>query len=264
MVAGPLYVTMEKIMDAFSGAREICISVPFLIYNCIGFPLILSNSVNEVKGHSCTVTSCYVMDEHDQILGSKDGLSLLSSDHDFLKDPKDTHLALGSFRNQIDLKGGNSKYYSKPLGQYGSSKLYHWYAEMPGLDAGRSSLHTPKHEPSTSGQLKLKPDMKSPNFEGIDCKKANPCMYSPGQISTSGEIMVRLSRCLSDTVTKDIPSSLWSSPFLLVPPTGATSVVVPQLCKNAGYLVSVSAAAAPFSGRTKIITFQPRYFMGSS
>lgn len=128
---------------------------------------------------------------------------------------------------------------------------------MPDLDAARSSLHMPKDVSGTNRQSKS-------DFEGIDCKKANPCMYSPGQISSSGEILVRLSRCLPDTVSKEIPSSLWSSPFLLVPPTGSTSVVVPQLCGNAGYLVSVSAVAAPFSGKTKIITFQPRYVISNA
>nr|XP_027100369.1 uncharacterized protein LOC113719357 isoform X2 [Coffea arabica] len=261
---GPLYVTMEKIMDAFSGAREICISVPFLIYNCIGFPLILSNSVNELKGNSCIVTSCYDLHEHDPTLGSKVGLSMLSSTQDLLKAPRNSHLAFSSLRNKIDKKAVDSKLYNKFSSPYGPSKLCHGCAEMPDLDASRSSLHMPKDESGTNRQLKLKPDMNSSDFEGIDCKKANPCMYSPGQISSSGEILVRLSRCLPDTVSKEIPSSLWSSPFLLVPPTGSTSVVVPQLCGNAGYLVSVSAVAAPFPGRTKIITFQPRYVISNA
>ncbi|PIA41343.1 hypothetical protein AQUCO_02200037v1 [Aquilegia coerulea] len=31
---GPIYVTVEKTMDAFCGVREICIFVSFLLYNC--------------------------------------------------------------------------------------------------------------------------------------------------------------------------------------------------------------------------------------
>ncbi|KAL3502378.1 hypothetical protein ACH5RR_036827, partial [Cinchona calisaya] len=258
---GPLSVTMEKIMDPFSGAREISISVPFLIYNCIGFPLMLSNSVNEIKGHSCVVSSCYHLDEHDKTLGSKVGLSLLFSSKDFNKAPRDTFPAKGSVRNRNDTKSHDSKFCSKPLYQHGPSKLFH---EMADSDAGRSSIYTLKDKSSSSRQLSLGPDMKSPDFVGIHCKKADACMYSPGQISTSGDIIVRLSRCLSDTATKNISSSLWSSPFLLVPQTGSTSVIVPQLCTNAGYLVSVSAVAAPFSGRTKIITFQPRYVVSNA
>uniref|UniRef100_F6I5I0 Vacuolar protein sorting-associated protein 13 VPS13 adaptor binding domain-containing protein n=1 Tax=Vitis vinifera TaxID=29760 RepID=F6I5I0_VITVI len=58
---GPTYLTVEKVMDAFSGARELCIFVPFLLYNCTGFSLIVSDSANEMKGNDCTIPSCYTL-----------------------------------------------------------------------------------------------------------------------------------------------------------------------------------------------------------
>lgn len=62
------------------------------------------------------------------------------------------------------------------------------------------------------------------------------------------------------SVMENFPKHSWSAPFSLVPPTGSTSVLVPQPSKVSGYVLSVSAVAAPFSGRTKVITFQPRYY----
>lgn len=67
-------------MDAVSGSRELIISVPFLLYNCTGFPLALSSSGNEMKGYSCTIPSCYDLDEKNVPLKKKDGLSLIFSD----------------------------------------------------------------------------------------------------------------------------------------------------------------------------------------
>lgn len=67
-------------MDAVSGSRELFISVPFLLYNCTGFPLALSSSANEIKGYNCIIPSCYDLDEKDVLAKKKDGLSLIFSD----------------------------------------------------------------------------------------------------------------------------------------------------------------------------------------
>ncbi|KAK0593756.1 hypothetical protein LWI29_016263 [Acer saccharum] len=72
------YVIVEKTMNAFSGAREVFISVPFLLYNCTGFPLIVSHSTDENKGSGCTVACSYDLGEQELQEGKKDGLSLLS------------------------------------------------------------------------------------------------------------------------------------------------------------------------------------------
>lgn len=259
---GPLDAMLEKVMDAFSGAREICLSVPYLIYNCIGFPLVVSDSVNEIKGHNSIVPSCYDLDGYGQILGSKRGLSVLFSNQDRHTSSLDTHLTSGSLKNPSLSKSYDYKYSSEGLNLCGSSKTYPYCDENHDLDARRASGSVGANESNFSGQSNMKSDNQCFDVVAIDCMKANACMYSPSH-SSSGEIMVKL-RCLSDAITKNIPSSLWSNPFSLVPPTGSTSVIIPQLCMNAGYLIAVSAFAAPFSGRTKIITFQPRYVISNA
>lgn len=249
----------EKVMDAFSGTREICISVPYLIYNCLGFPIVVSNSINEVEGHNSIFPSCYDLDGFDQILGSKGGLSLLFSNQDRHSSPLDTHLARGSLKNPSLSKSFDYKYCSEGLNLRGSSETYPSYDENHDLDAGKESVSTAANKSNFGGQSNMNSDNQCFDAVAIDYIKANPCMYSPSH-SSSGEIMVKL-RCLSDAIAKNISSSLWSNPFSLVPPTGSTSVTIPQLGMNAGYLIAVSAFTAPFSGRTKIITFQPRFLL---
>ncbi|KAL7090722.1 hypothetical protein ACP275_12G059000 [Erythranthe tilingii] len=195
---GPLYVTMEKVMDAVSGAREILISVPFLLYNCTGFSLALSTSVNEMKEHNCVIPSCYNLDELNVLVQKKDGLGLICTDQ------------------KLPSKG------------------------------------------STSGT-----DSSSPDFAEIDSRKVNVCLFSPDPHLYSGEVMVKLSRYLP-SVMENFPNLSWSNPFSLVPSTGSTSVLVPQPSIASGYVLSVSATTASFSGRTKMITFQPRYVIANA
>ncbi|EPS68891.1 hypothetical protein M569_05875, partial [Genlisea aurea] len=101
-------------------------------------------------------------------------------------------------------------------------------------------------------------NLKSPkpllNFH----RKVTACLFSPDPSSYSGEVMVKLSRYMSSTVGNFSKRS-WSVPFSLIPPTGTTSVILPQPSSASGYVLSVSSVAAPISGRTKVITFQPRY-----
>ncbi|GFY92309.1 vacuolar protein sorting-associated protein, putative [Actinidia rufa] len=79
---GTISATVEKVMVAFSGAREICIFVPYLLYNCTGFPLIVSDCTKEMKRYGCIIPSCYDLGEQDILIGRKDGLGLLSSSQD--------------------------------------------------------------------------------------------------------------------------------------------------------------------------------------
>ncbi|KAL6541687.1 hypothetical protein OROGR_011173 [Orobanche gracilis] len=193
---GPLYVTMEKVMDAVSGAREICISVPFLLYNCTGFSLVLSNSISEMKGYSCIIPSCYNLDEENVLIEKKDGLGLIYSDQNF-----------------------------PATGSTSEANLI--------------------------------------NFVQSRSREVTACLFAPDPHSYSGEPMVKLSRYLPSVVDK-FPKCSWSAPISLVPPTGLTSVVVPQPSTTAGYVLSVSAMAAPISGKTKMITFQPRFVIANA
>ncbi|KAG8383676.1 hypothetical protein BUALT_Bualt04G0038600 [Buddleja alternifolia] len=178
---GPLYVTMEKVMDAVSGAREIFISVPLLLFNCTGFSLVLSI---KSKGNSCVIPSCYNLDEQNILIEKKDGLGVVCPDQDIAA-------------------------------------------------KGEENLNLPS------------------------CRKVTACVFSPDPHSSSGEVMVKLSRMLP-CVVQNYPKGSWSAQFSILPQTGSTSVIVPQpSLRSSGYVLSVSAVAAPFSGTTKIITFQP-------
>ncbi|XVF60869.1 hypothetical protein PTKIN_Ptkin08bG0082800 [Pterospermum kingtungense] len=54
--------------------------------------------------------------------------------------------------------------------------------------------------------------------------------------------------------------------FPLLPQSGSTTILVPQPSSNAMFILSVtsSAIAGPFAGRTRAITFQPRYVISNA
>lgn len=262
-LVGPLYVTVEKIMDAVSGAREICISVPFLLYNCTGFPLIVSNCVNDMKGWGCTVPSCYNLE--DLLPVKKDGLGLLSSNQDFRTASHNDSLRNSSMNNHIvsirkNVESHPSKYLCKPLNLSGASSALCGSPDKLELNAKETSVSNLTNLSGSSSRSNL----KSPDYVEIDHNKVSGCMYSPDPNSSSSDIKVQLSRGQSECLSESTENSFWSSPFFLIPSTGSTSVLVPQPSKNAGYIVSVtsSTVAGAISGRTRIITFQPRYFLG--
>lgn len=225
---GPTYLTVEKVMDAFSGARELCIFVPFLLYNCTGFSLIVSDSANEMKGNDCTIPSCYTLVEREVHVGRKDGLSLLSSD----MDASTTTPVIASLRNSSskehivstrkNVDTDSQRFQSKPMISSGSSTIIHEQSDK--LDSG----------------------------------KVKACMYSPNPNPSESETMVRVRR--SECLVENTLNSSWSSPFSLVPPSGSCSVLVPQPSTNAAFILSVTSSAVdgPFAGRTRAITFQPR------
>lgn len=215
-------------MDAVSGAREIFISVPFLLYNCTGFPLALSSSANEMKGYSCIIPSCYNLDEKNVLVEKKDGLCLICSDQN-----------LPATGDLFCL----TPYTAQEIMSQILAKLF-----IP--------FDSSTFPPGSTSETNL----NSPDLVESGRRKVTACLFSPDPHSYSGEVMVKLSRYLP-SVVENFPKRSWSAPFSLVPPTGSTSVLVPQPSMVSGYVLSVSAVAAPFSGRTKIITFQPRYFL---
>ncbi|XP_057499501.1 uncharacterized protein LOC130783756 isoform X1 [Actinidia eriantha] len=79
---GTISATVEKVMVAFSGTREICVFVPYLLHNCTGFPLIVSDCTREMKRYGCIIPSCYDLGEQDILIGRKDGLGLLYASQD--------------------------------------------------------------------------------------------------------------------------------------------------------------------------------------
>ncbi|ONI15169.1 hypothetical protein PRUPE_3G028500 [Prunus persica] len=262
---GPIYVTVEKVLDAFSGARELFIFVPFLLYNCTGFPLFISEASSEMKGVSCSVPSCYYMAEQELLHGKKDGLSLVSSSHHLATDSHGLGSSLS--RSHIVSARENANphkeiFLSKPLNPLNSQENFQELSSRSDLDRQNSLFNSSQNQSSSSCQLTL----KDSNFYGYERGRARACMFSPNPVSSVGEVTVRASRCLPEYLTENMPNSLWSSPFSLVPPSGSTTVLVPQPSSNAAFMLSVtsSAVAAPFAGRTSAITFQPRYIISNA
>lgn len=252
-------MTMEKVMDAYSGAREICIFVPFLLYNCCGFPLIVANSTNELSMRGCTVPSCYDLDEHDLFVGKKDGLGLLSSNQllhteGMRRFPLNNNLV--STRKSLEAYHG--MFLKEPFNSSGPSILVQGGSDKI-IDAQKSSLHDKENGSVSRSQS----NVEQVDIDKKNRKKVNFCMYSPDPNLSSSEIMVRVRRCQSDIDVESTPDYAWSSQFFLVPPTGSTTVHVPKSLNNASYLISVASSAidGSFSGKTRIINFQPRYLI---
>ncbi|KAF3943895.1 hypothetical protein CMV_029587, partial [Castanea mollissima] len=261
---GPIHVTVEKRIDAFSAAKELFIYVPFLLYNCTGFPFMISESSDEMNGVGCMIPSCY--DLVEQLLGKKDGLSLLSSSLDSQAEPPPS-LRTSSLENLVVSTRENVNLYSarvlsKPLISSKSITNSHKHSDIIDLDSQKAFLNGSKNSLSSSSPLVS----RNSNSEGHELGRVKACMYCPRPISSTNDVMVRVCRCLPECVTESMPLSSWSSPFYLVPPSGSTTILVPKSSSNSAFMISVtsSAVAGPFAGRTNAITFQPRYVISNA
>lgn len=74
VILGPLCIKVEKMMDAFCGARELLVSVPFLLYNCSGLPLTISNYDVERTEELFILHPCYHLT--DKLSAEKSGLGI--------------------------------------------------------------------------------------------------------------------------------------------------------------------------------------------
>ncbi|CAO2190040.1 unnamed protein product [Urochloa humidicola] len=73
----PLNVMLEKSMDARSGARELYLSVPFLLYNCTDLLLTVTESSYERSGSTLVIPPSFELDGHARHMLEKNGLSLV-------------------------------------------------------------------------------------------------------------------------------------------------------------------------------------------
>lgn len=64
-------------MDARSGARELYLSVPFLLYNCTDLLLTVTESSSERSGSTLVIPPSFELDGHARHLFEKSGLSLV-------------------------------------------------------------------------------------------------------------------------------------------------------------------------------------------
>uniref|UniRef100_A0A2P2MK19 Uncharacterized protein LOC105135080 isoform X1 n=1 Tax=Rhizophora mucronata TaxID=61149 RepID=A0A2P2MK19_RHIMU len=253
---GQLYVTMEKMMDAFSGAREIFICVPFILYNCTGLPLNIAESAASMRANYCSIPSSYNLIQQKAIQEKKDGLCLFASKQDSPTGAPQIDGLRNSFsNNHIFLASKDSKSLSgglinKSFIISGSSKPTYKQSDDHDLVAQETSLNR------STGRLTL----RNSGFGDTEHGKVKACMYSPCEISSVAEIMVRVCACLPERIVENVPNLLWSDPFLLVPPSGSNTVLIPQSSSNAAFIISVTSSTliGSVAGQTRVITFQPR------
>ncbi|KAI9110924.1 hypothetical protein K1719_018044 [Acacia pycnantha] len=261
---GPMYVTVEKTMDAYSGSREVIISVPFLLYNCTGFPLCITEAISETKEQGTFIPSYYDVGENETLVGNKDGFSLLGSSHNSDADiPPHTRSSLGnrviSIREKVS-----------PLRSFLSNPFF---PENCQENAGRktsinnSKLHSSCLSSSKSGLSSKVPSTSKTLGSGHHVhEKVGPCIYSPNPVSSINNVLVKVSRCWPGYVMENSPHSLWSSPFSLSPPSGSSNVLVPQSSTNSAFILAMTSTSVveSYAGRINAITFQPRYVISNA
>lgn len=214
-------------MDAFSGARELFIFVPFLLYNCVGFPLDLADYASEVAAETmCTIPSCYDFAEREPIQMKMDGLALLPSNQDYPLTAE--HLSANS--SVISIRR---------------------FLNVPSARVDSSTLHL--HAMNLS-------DFNNSSTVDDERGKAGAFAYAPKFSSCTSDNMVKIRRNLPEFVGGKQLGFSWSDPFPLDPASGSISVLVPQQIQNGAYVVSVTSTAIsePFAGHTRAISFQPR------
>ncbi|PIA28371.1 hypothetical protein AQUCO_07100036v1 [Aquilegia coerulea] len=233
---GPIYVTVEKTMDAFCGAREICIFVSFLLYNCTGLPITVADLGHEREG--CTMPPCYHLIEMDQHQGRKDSPIRFSSTQDSYATPPyiDSISDVSSKKHSIlssESPIQRSRRGREFINSDSSKHLHHPLVDHDLVFHG-ASLNNVSREYFEKGRYKT-------DLVDIEGRKVKACMYFPHSSSSASELMVRLSICMPNYFTDSKASSVWSSPFYLVPASGSTCVVVPKTNTSGAFIVSVTS-----------------------
>lgn len=245
-------------MDSLSGARELCVSVPYLLYNCTGFALAVSIPDDKLKGNYLIIPTCYDSIERGFFIDRKDGLHLLPSEDK----PNSTAF---DFDNTSYLSKNHiltsKELVTPPSGLFltqssVSHDAMYRHQSVNQLDLQEASLNKLNKQLDNYQQS----DIKISNVSNNECLKAKPVMYSPDPSVVASEIMVRLGRYHAECPVQNIPSSSWSNPFFLVAPSGSTAVLVPQPPTSSAAVISVTSYLLdmPLMGRTRAITFQPR------
>ncbi|BAT73681.1 hypothetical protein VIGAN_01119500 [Vigna angularis var. angularis] len=251
---GPVYVTVEKVMDAYSGSRELIFFVPFILYNCMGFPLCVMEHTGEMNERGFVIPSYCDMGENVMLSYKKGGLSLLSSNYELPVE----HNPRSDMKNHIiscreDGSTNSIGNYHKNLGRH--QRKVDSIFRNPSSGRLKSTL-------SSSIQSTWK-DSGSGNHEH---EKVQPCIYSPSPDSSVNDAFVKVSRCFPEDIKQRMPYSLWSNPFSLLPPSGSSTILVPQLTSNSAFILAMTSnsVAEQYAGRTNAITFQPRYVISNA
>ncbi|XP_040382901.1 uncharacterized protein LOC102719317 isoform X2 [Oryza brachyantha] len=190
---GPLNVTLEKAMDANSGARELYLSVPFLLYNCTDLLLTVTESSYERNESTLVIPSSFGLDGPTRHLLGKNGLSLLSEDQ-----------PIQSFANkipQLDFVDGCSSYLNRTAANNSKDAPKECDKEA------KAYMFAPAgHTPATELLVKLNASVPNSGTETTRRDWSSPFLLVPA----------------SGSVNATIPQSSSSGAFLIA----ATSIPV--------------------------------------
>ncbi|RDY14648.1 putative vacuolar protein sorting-associated protein 13A, partial [Mucuna pruriens] len=253
---GPVYVTVEKVMDAYSGSRELILFVPFILYNCMGFPLCVTEAAGETNGRGFTIPSYCDVGKNETLSYKRDGLSLLTSSHEL---PAEVPCNPSSYM----------KNHTISCREDGSANSIGNYHKNLGRQLNKSDS---AFRNSSSGRLKsmlsstIQSTWKDSGSGNHEHEKVRPCIYSPCPDSSINDTFVKVSRCFPEDVKEQLPHSLWSNPFSLLPASGSSTILVPQLTSNSAFVLAMTSnsVAEEYAGRTNAITFQPRYVISNA
>ncbi|KAK7300278.1 hypothetical protein RJT34_11120 [Clitoria ternatea] len=256
---GPVYVTVEKVMDAYSGSRELIIFVPFILYNCMGFPLCVTEATVETNERGFVLPSYNDDGENETFSYKKEGLSLLASNPELTaKIPRNpSYLKNHTISCREDSILRNSVFFGKCHENLGRRQSK---SDSTFLNSSSGRLKSVLNSQSQSTWK----DSGSGNHEQHE--KVQPCIYSPGPYPSVNDVFVKLSRCFPEDDKEQLPYSFWSDPFSLLPPSGSSTVLVPQLISNSAFILAMTSnsIAEQYTGRTNAITFQPRYVISNA
>ncbi|KAH7665768.1 Glycine--tRNA ligase protein [Dioscorea alata] len=263
---GSVCVNVEKAMDPLSGAREICLSVPYLLYNCTGVPLNIIDNNHEKKGCPQVIPSSYYLSGHEQLLARRPGLACLYSEihsHSLPPEHKNFVYPFLTNRSLSTIKTANL-YSHKDLRLNFASPVSDWQScdcDSNSPVVKGKSFHDSGSSGSEINLLTLSGKQGSGSaLPNIDGKMVEAYMYAPPGQNSSPELTVKLSASLPQCSSQIIPNPMWSSSISLVPESGSTNVSIPQPWGSGAFLVSVTSfsVATELSRRTWAVTFQPR------
>ncbi|XP_078445725.1 vacuolar protein sorting-associated protein, putative (DUF1162) isoform X2 [Wolffia australiana] len=222
-ILGPVCIKVDKIMDAYSGAREISISVPLLLYNFTGIPLRIINENHQNRGHPHFIPVSY----------------------SFVMDPDYSTRSLG-------VSVLRRKFVPKFFAEFPTAEDFpeDSYAGIAGSVYYGCRVPQPSSPKGTSAT----------EIGGVKAY-----MYCPPGYQSKNNLVVRLQSYSRQHHVKDTKNDTWSSPFSLVPPSGSTSVIIPQEGTSA-VLVSVTSSQAfgDLGHWSTVVIFQPRYVIYNS
>ena len=225
-----VYVKAESLFNVLSGARELTISVPFWFYNCTG--------VN---------------------------LGIIDEDFDLLtmsnRDSKEHFVAFLSKPGTADQTPVEDCYGLQTVLQVPSpsTRLY-----MNGQFCGISATS------SFGGGKNIISCESASELNGRICAETQnlkPYMYSPLKSADLGDKRLKARVAVSSarkSLSPDVScETSWSRPFSLNPPGGVTTIVIPSSEPEGGLILSIVSASTmgASAGKTRTITFQPRYVM---